>query len=242
MRSCTLLNDKVLIDISPDIYAQKLRFHLNLAKVKCLVVTHTHEDHFDAFSVCIRGKESCSKILTGPEDENRLEIYGTGAVSDALERMFASQPNMKRKYYSFHLAEPFQPFKAAGFTFTPFLANHKKDELCLLYAIDDGEKTILYANDTDAPPDVNYEKMAGMHFDLVSMDCARGQYPGDGHMGIHENLAMRRRLEEIGCADGNTKYLLNHISHMCDMTHDELQKYVAPYGFQVTYDGLTLNI
>lgn len=44
----------------------------------------------------------------------------------------------------------------------------------------------------------------GEKFDVVSMDCARGTLPGDGHMGIDEDKRLKERLIQIG--GGNREY------------------------------------
>ena len=53
-RSCAMVNDSVLIDLSPDLYAQSLNLDLELWKVRDLVITHTHADHFDPFFLALR--------------------------------------------------------------------------------------------------------------------------------------------------------------------------------------------
>ncbi|MFR8176478.1 MAG: hypothetical protein ACLVB5_05105 [Christensenellales bacterium] len=58
MRACTLLGDDVLIDLSPDIHAQKLRFGLRLDRLKCIVFTHSHPDHQDIYALQNRGTPS----------------------------------------------------------------------------------------------------------------------------------------------------------------------------------------
>ena len=46
-RSGALVNDHILIDFSPDLYAAKLRFQLDLGDVRSVLVTHAHMDHFN---------------------------------------------------------------------------------------------------------------------------------------------------------------------------------------------------
>ena len=47
MRSGALVNDKLLIDLSPDLFAAKLQFDLDLSNVRNAIITHAHSDHFD---------------------------------------------------------------------------------------------------------------------------------------------------------------------------------------------------
>lgn len=63
----------------------------------------------------------------------------------------------------------------------------------LHFAVREGQNWLLYANDTGALPQKSLKAICGLGavFDVVSMDCARGTLPGDGHMGLAENIALR---------------------------------------------------
>ncbi|WP_020618400.1 MBL fold metallo-hydrolase [Paenibacillus daejeonensis] len=241
-RSSVLINDRILMDVSPDLYMQKLKFGLQLARVESVVVTHADEDHFDVFSLMLRGKPNYCTIHYDRGGTRQVQVYGNQTV----ESLFYWGVKKKLRGYQEQLAyqrvEPFRAFEASGMVFTPLIANHRVDELCYIYMIEQGGKRVLYANDTDAIEERNYEAIRGLHFDLVSMDCARGILPGDGHMGLAENVEMKRKLEQYGCVNENTRYLLTHISHMCGMTHDELAIEAGKYGFELAYDGLILEL
>ena len=76
----------------------------------------------------------------------------------------------------------------------------------------------------------------------MSRDCARGTLPGDGHMGLAENIALRDFLRQNGCAKETTRYYLNHFSHMCGLLPDEMEALAAKQGFTLARDGMTLTI
>lgn len=241
MRSCTLLGGELLIDLSPDIHAQSLRFRLELAKVKNIVFTHAHPDHEDAYALQMRGTASCSVL---PQAGQVLDLYGERWVKARFERVLGEE-RVEAARFRFHEVKPFEPFRAGGYTFYPLAANHRPAavEECLIYAISDGQTAILYANDTGELSEANdaYLAAQGLTFSVVSMDCARGLLPGDGHMGFAECLALRERLKARGLVTKDTRYLLNHLSHMNDMTHSEWEAFAAPHGFEVAYDGLEVE-
>lgn len=243
-RSCTLLGEDLLIDLSPDIHAQSLRYGLELHKVRNIVFTHAHPDHEDHYALQMRGTGSCAVRPGVPAEEDVTDLYGERWVRARFEEVLKEERVIPGRF-RFHEAKPFEPFTAGGYTFYPLKANHRpvQVEECLIYAISDGKTAILYANDTGELSEENdaYLAAQGLCFSLVSMDCARGLLPGDGHMGWKECLALRERLKARGLVNENTRYILNHLSHMNDMTHSEFEAFAAPYGIQVAWDGLEIE-
>lgn len=245
MRSCALLGEDVLIDMGPDIHAQKLRYGLRLDRLKAVVYTHAHEDHEDLYALQLRGTASCSVHPDVPPEEDCLDLYGSRWVYKRFEQALAQGHRMLEERFRFHQVAAWQRFDVGPYTFHALRANHRSIavEDCLIYAITDGKTAILYANDTgELSPEVDeYLRASGLRFALVSMDCARGLLPGDGHMGWQECLRLRERLLTIGAAGPDTRFILNHLSHMNDMTHSEWEAFAAPHGIEVAYDGLTVD-
>ena len=243
-RSCTLLGDDVLIDLSPDIHAQKLRHGLRLDRLKAIVFTHAHPDHEDLYALELRGKASCSIRPGVPEAEDVLDLYGERWVKARFERALLEERVLAQRF-RFHEVRPFEPFSVGKYTFHPLRANHRPVEVeeCLIYAITDGEKAILYANDTGELSEENDEYLAatGLKFSVLSMDCARGLLPGDGHMGFAECLHLIERMKKRGLLAENARFILNHLSHMNDMTHSEWEAYAQPYGVEIAWDGLEVE-
>ncbi len=240
MRSCSMLGEELMIDLSPDIYAQKLRYCLRLDKLKSIVFTHSHPDHEDLYALQLWGEASCALHPQKPEGDVVLDLYGERRVRERFEQVLG-EANVLPQRFRFHEVKHFEPFCASGYTFYPLRANHRPKEVedCMVYAISDGKTAILYANDTGELAAENdlYLSHTGLRFSLVSMDCARGPLPGDGHMSFAQCLALRKRLERIGAADEHTRYIVNHLSHMAQMTHREWQEYAAPYNIDIAWDG-----
>lgn len=243
-RSCSLLNDTVLIDLSPDLYMQSLRFGADLTKVKALVVTHSHRDHLDTFGVCLRARDGASIRPDLSEAENHLPVYGNDRVLAAIRAELENQPHANRSWLAFHLLCKGEPFSVEGVSFYPIEANHKPDEQCFIFAIREADTWLLYANDTGALPRESLRQIRelGAVFDLVSMDCARGTLPGNSHMGLQEDIEFREFLQRSGCVKPDTRYVLNHFSHMCGLTPDAMDALARQNGFTLTQDGMTLIV
>ena len=90
------------------------------------------------------------------------------------------------------------------------------------------------------PADMDF--LQGRRLDLVSLDCTNGHLDLSyiGHMGVNDDLEMRRRLTAIGAADGDTVFVANHFSHNGLLPHGEMEKLLP--GFLVAYDGMEVEI
>lgn len=50
-----MIDDKILLDFPADTYLHALQFDLDLSKVKHVLVTHSHMDHFRVDDMELRG-------------------------------------------------------------------------------------------------------------------------------------------------------------------------------------------
>ena len=240
-RSCTLV-DHVLIDLSPDIFMQSVLNHLSLSQVNNVVMTHSHTDHLNTLEIRLRMRDMAS--ILEPGQEKKLKIYGNHMVQQVIIDAISKDSHVNPARLEFREIHAFERMEVDGLEFTSLKANHKNDEESLIYAVQNKTGCFLYANDSGALPEetLAYIREQNFCFDLVSMDTGRGTLPGDGHMGLNENLFLRRQLEEMGAVHKDTCYYLNHFSHMCGLIPDEYQKVVEKHGFYLTYDGMKLEI
>ena len=72
----------------------------------------------------------------------------------------------------------------------------------VFFLIEDGEKSLLYANDTGWFPEETWEwlEQHGPHLDFVSLDCTAGLLTGwrNGHMGLDTAMEALTRLRRGG--------------------------------------------
>ena len=234
MRASALVDDELLIDAGPDLYAQKLRFNLDLALVRAILITHIHSDHFlpDTF-------ELLDEVYVGGEKRAKTELYGP---VDVIEKLGD---------YS-HLLE-LHPV-SAGDAFDTCTGHHvivlpavHSAENGVFYLVQKERKSMLYAHDTGVfsndAKNILRAKVT-RPIDIVSFDCCYGALPHDygGHMGIEENALMKKFLENDLLADGHTYYACNHFSHNCRLTHDELLSEAGRFGMDVCFDGMQKEV
>ena len=59
-------------------------------------------------------------------------------------------------------------------------------------------------------------------------------------MDIEQCAEMKSVLEKIGVADTHTRFLLSHIGHLLERTHDELAAEASELGMEPAYDGMEI--
>lgn len=240
LRSGILINDSVLIDITPDIYTQKLRYGLDLLELDAIAVTHSHTDHFAGAELT---KRSSPDYCTAGS-EKPLTIYGNSQVCqvgrDSLDFEFHRRADDSIRFKPVH---GFQPFTVQGMEFTAIPAVHDSREECLLYLIRQNGCAMLYANDTGLLPDETLDFIRGIPLDILSLDCTYGPAPAaaPAHMGLPENLLLIDKLKERGCITGRTKIIATHFSHNCQTLHEELEALLGKAGITAAYDGMEVG-
>ena len=242
-RSQALINEDLLIDFPPDTYHHILKDGLDLTKVKDIIVTHSHSDHFYVNDLHMIGPPFAH--AQGSDKRRRefaINIFGNESVNAAAPAF-----ESKKAFLLFNIVHAFTPATVGKYTVTPLKADHDKSQNCYIYIIEDGNKKILYGNDTGYFPDETWDylnlKENRIKFDYVSLDTTSGiEECRRGHMGINCVFEVKDRLLEIGAADNNTVFCLNHFSHNGMKLYDELVDIGKPAGFIVSYDGMEVEI
>lgn len=239
LRMGVLIDKTLLIDFSPDAFVEAMRFGVDYTALQALCMTHTHSDHFAVDDLVQRSFCSsqnrtirCLKVLGNEEmvRKAKLAIYDEEtAESLDMEVIHGGESTQVGEY-----------------RITALKSVHMESEESLMYLFSKGDVHYLHACDSaELSPEVydflrqNQIRLAG-----VTLDCTFGllekQYYG--HMNFNQNLRIKRRLEEIGAADGNTRFILTHVSHFSGNTHEQLEKRAAQEGLQVAWDGMSIRI
>lgn len=148
------------------------------------------------------------------------------------------------QYIIFHEIQPFETFETPdAYQVTALLADHNQSEKSMMYLIQREGKQILYAHDTGIFPESTWKFLEGKYLDLASLDCtALSRDWRQGHMGFQAVDEVRDRLKEMGCIDGKTTLVLNHLAHYGDFTHEKICALENPKGYEVAYDGCSFEV
>ena len=240
-RTQAVVDRRGLIDFPPDTYAHALSYSLKLGQIQHLLITHSHMDHFFPVELIHRHEHF------GHNTKGMLHVYGNAAVEKAfydavLIDRFKVHPldNAVR----FIRLEPFADFMADGYHIIPIPADHDKREVCLIYIIEKDGKCLLYGHDTGMNLSAEaWECIFSHKYDLISMDATMGRVKTDGyHMGLEDDIAFAKLLEEKGCIRQDTVKVINHFSHNGCMTHGELEAFAGEHGMAAAYDGMKVSV
>ena len=235
-RSQALINDDLLIDLPADTYSHFLSNGIEGHKIKYLLVTHSHSDHFYPAELEMRHNGFAHNM-----DTNQLKLFcGKGAFT-AFESLKSENWNIGS-----NLLKPFETVSFGNYTVTALPARHFIGDEPLIYLIE-SEKTLLYAHDTGYFLDEVFDflKEKSVKLDFISLDCTCVDIPTkdeSSHMGIDNIERVVKKLTDIGVITNNTIKVLNHFSHNANPLHHILEQRVSSRGYIVSYDGLSIEI
>jgi phosphoribosyl 1,2-cyclic phosphate phosphodiesterase len=233
-----LINDDLLVDFGQDNYIHYLNGNADYTKIRNIIVTHTHEDHFMPNELCMTTGGFAHNDISEP-----IGIWGNKHCAE----LFSANPF--KTICTMNQIVAYDTFSAGKYTITALPASHGTDQP-FVYIISDGEKTVLYNNDTGLWKDEVYAFVAKQQyrFDCVLSDCTFGFLDRTGvtHMSIGNNIVHRNRLLEIGAITQSTTWVVTHFSHDGLMlngqpaTAEELEQNVAKNGMIAAYDGIEI--
>lgn len=238
-----LINDDLLVDFGHDNYSHFLQNGIDFRKIESLLITHAHSDHYMVKDlVMARAPYSHSQM--------HMQLYG-GPESYGMFRDLLHDLDPNR--LGFTPVEAYETFRVGKYTVTAMPARHGT-ETPYTYVITDGEKTVLYGNDSGIEFDEVYDFMEkqGYRFDLVISDCTNAQLHFDyvhSHKSFLDNKEHKARLTKAGNVTDKTKWVITHFSHnglntadKKPITHEDLCKIAEDMGMIAAYDGMVIEI
>ncbi len=242
-----------MIDFPPDTYMHVVQHDIFLSKVRYLLITHSHQDHFYPLDLAMR-----KPIFSHFIDKKYLKIFGNSKVVEGIK--FYNLESEDTKIIA-QVLRPFQTIEEEGYSITALLADHQRGEECLIYLIsksvarpnggqpshlplaDEEGKTLLWGTDTGFFPERTWEALSKAKLDLVVLDTTSGPHSSPSyHMGIPEVVRTKERMLKEGIADSHTIFVATHFSHNGGLLHEELEKVLSPHGIYTAWDGFTLEI
>ena len=243
-RSQAVLDGCISIDFPVDVLAHTIHGGLDMRPIKHVLITHNHHDHFMPADVMSRpqGVEGAVHFYLSEKSGKDFR-----ASLEATEEAYRSGRRIRTGNFRVeaHTVSMFAPFSLMDYTVTPLHARHAEAIESLNYLIERDGKVLLWAHDTGLfhSDTLTYLRDLGVHLDLVSLDCTlkRGEQITKSHMDLDWCIETANVLRAQGNADDSTVFVLSHIGHLVERTHDELVAEASPLGFLVAYDGMQIE-
>lgn len=244
-RSQAVIDGELSIDYPVDAFMHTLHGGLDMRKIKHVIVTHGHHDHFLEDDILSRPQGVDGAVHFYLSERSgasfRKKVERTEEAYNSGKRIRTS--NFK---VDVHTLVAYEPVKISDYDIIPIPARHAEAIEALNFIIRKNGKSILWAHDTGFFTEEvwNYLGESGIRFDFVSLDCTlkRGARISTAHMDLDLCIEVAEILKKQGNADESTVFALSHIGHLVERTHDELCAESEPYGFVVAYDGMEIEI
>ena len=238
-RSQAVIDDTLLIDLPADTYLHYLQHRFPLYAIKQCLITHSHADHLYPLEL-----EMIKKGFAHLTDESPMHIY---ADIDGYNQVRNVVNNFGIKEIMLHRLTLNTPFAVGAYTVTALRAAHDRSSSPVVYIIEKDGKSLFYSNDTSEYPAESWAYLRTLQkpLDLISLDCTEGcNHPDyEGHLSLDRCIALRDELLKAGVANKHTRFILNHFSHNAkNVSYDEFVPIAAAQGFDVSYDGMTVEI
>lgn len=241
-RTQILIDDILSIDFPPEAYSHSLEYNINLSRLKYLLVTHSHMDHFYAHDFILRGYKYAQM------EEDVLDIYGNKEVNKVFAECTAREMKPEvEPHVQMHEISPYNIFSLGDYKVITIPAQHSKTEDALLFYVENNGKGYLHLHDTGNINDCDLKYLAdnGARANLVSFDCTfvDNSYGSSArHMGIDGNMVMKQKLQSLGIIDDSSELVITHFSHNANPTRERLAKIEREYNVIAAYDGMTIEI
>lgn len=247
-RSAALINDDLLIDLGPDLMAAAQMHDVSLARLRYCLQTHEHGDHLDPMHLSSRS-ERC-----GVYGVPRLHFYATrGAISraggalgkqvpdgDLLAPLIGEHLNL-----DVHVVEPFQSFELGPYRVRSVRAAHDPNLVPVLYAIERDGRSLFYGTDTGPLPEATWQSLRDqeLRFNVVVLDHTFGfGQRSTGHMNAEQFLEQVSRMRSERLLADDARIFAQHLAHHSNPVHPILTEFAAQHGYEVAWDGLTIDV
>lgn len=231
--SSTLVDDTLLIDPGPHIfdYAEKTNQPHLFDNVTDIIITHSHQDHFNC--------PNTVKLCSGGKN---CRVWGEIANLRKLNRVLGEDMTI-----DFRPVTPGKKFYAGGYEIIPTPSNHETtdlDEITLNYIISKNGQKMFYGLDTGWLPTESWRYLKKRKFDCMVLELTMGDIvPGDFRIFSHTSIPMLEIMLQTfraqGCLNEDSKVIVSHLARYLHTDHASTVERLAPLGVDVAYDGLT---
>lgn len=252
-RRCSfLLSETAMIDFNADAMFACGEFGVSLSRLKYVLLTHIHEDHFDYFSAYFPAMAATPTqplaFFASPAACRGIEGV-LEAVRKSPHRLLARQIEQTAAVSSFTPLPAYETAQIGGMRVTPVTANHAgffAGEQGYNYLIEEDGRTTFYASDTGRFLDRTMEFLAGWRVQTLIIEGSYGKLPVSrecNHMNAGSLCETLDQLFAQGTLGAGSRIYVTHIGHKGQWNLTDYQQFLdSRYGgqAQIAWDGLRI--
>ena len=245
-RSSLIINDEMLIDLGPDVVSQTNKYNIDLGKIKYLLQTHSHADHFDAGHFITRWSEYASKdlmplsIICSKEtcDDMNIWVKMQESSFDIYNELWQKDLN-----YNLKFLKSGDILKLGEYVIIAIDSLHDDRLKALIYIILYKDKTILYGTDLYKINENSWSVISKYKYNAVILDQTYGKgYNNGGHLDAGQVMDIIGKMKKENLLLEDAQLYATHISHEGNQNHEVLEKEAILNGYHIAYDGLELEL
>jgi len=246
-RSSILINEDLIIDLGPDFMSSAFIHGVDTAKIRYVLQTHSHSDHFSACHLITRiagyATENVKPLslyasplcIQNMSEQLGREEYGANLFE--MEWLDKLAMNVNEVRYC-------EEFQCDSYFVTAFNANHDDKNGSSIYLVADNSCKLFYGLDTNGITEETFNYLEKKHIclDIVVLDHTYGcDVKADDHLTANRFIETINQLKNKNIIGQNTKIFASHISHEGNLPHDEFIVFAEKYGYSVAFDGLVVS-
>lgn len=238
-RCSYLINNNLLIDMSPDLLTACSMHNVDLLNMEYVLITHGHRDHFDIANLVVRKNGFFYK-------ENYLPKFVFVAPPSVMSLLNNSEIQDKEIGLQRKPVLPYNIVKLPPYHVKALPATHDfKIGDAVNYLIDDGESKTLIASDTAVYKDEVWPHLENLHLDKLVIECTVGTNVNykegqSRHLSIEGVDYMINKMKEIKAITKGTSIYATHFTHEHCPSHQEMRQLLKQIDVECAYDGLII--
>ncbi len=244
-RSSIVINDELMIDLGPDSMNACNMYGIDAGRIKYLLQTHSHSDHFDAGHFVTRWSDYATKGL------GHLDIVCSQGTAEDMNHWINENESIDlfdKKWqedlkYKLHIVKHGEITRLGEYEIVAVDSKHDPRVEALVYIISSNGKSIFYGTDMLKISEDAWKILENHRFDAVFLDQTYGKgFNAGGHPDAGMVSDYVKTMKSKGIIDEKTVVYATHISHEGNAAHEEMEKEAKANGYKIAYDGMKLTL
>ncbi len=245
-RASIVINDEMLIDLGPDSINACSMYGIDTGKIKYLIQTHSHSDHFDGGHFVTRWSEYKSQNL-----EHLDIVCSNGTAKDMNHWIKENEPSLdlfddsckKDLNYDLNIIKHNENIKLNDYEIIAIDSKHDDRVEALIYIISYKGKNLLYGTDLLEITDEAWQIIKKYKLDVIFLDQTYGEgFNNGGHLDEAQIKDIIKYMKEKNIIDDSSQIFATHLSHEGNNVHSIMEERAKLSGYHIAYDGMEINI